>query len=384
MSDSYNIQNLVNAHQFCKYFVRKSILGAGGDGTVYAYENKKSGQLVAVKMPNAFASSRSSRHLSNEIHNFKALGHHPHIVSMLAYQFQGHPPMIFLEKCALGDLNNYRYLLLRRQLDQSSPTSRVPENTVWKLFKDMTLALNYMHNNKSHANGYTHNDLKPGNILVKYPTDWNSNDGIPSEPVFQLTDFSRMKPYPGVTANVRNVGFIGTPEYAPPPSEQTTTQPSGDVWSLGATLQSMALGVLPIQSRESFIAERKKQGKKHPRLGDEGEWEKSLWRDLLPTVFRPLSASRTELEEKYDFQDSLKILVLERNGAYRPYSRSLDGWYSALWNKTQEERITADVLFRYQVPAVEAEMDIARDIEAARLCLDRARKLRRDVRMRQS
>lgn len=395
VSTPWSMRDLRNFKQFDKLFVRKFKLGSGGDGTVDAYEHKSSGQLIAVKRPRTISGQpRKCKTLTREIINFYTLGSHPHIVPMLGFSgsFQPHAPAIFLPLCELGDLVGYKHRLLRSQLKQGHATCRIPENTVWKLFHDMGLVLDHMHNLKSRGNGYMHSDFKPGNILVKYPAGWKMDDGIPLEPVFQLTDFSRMKPYPPAAAAAAAAAgpaphqatmFVGTPEYAPPLPEQTVSRPSGDMWSLGATLQTLALGIAPTQSRESFIAARQKHGQPCPRLDDKAEWEKSLWRRRIPTTFRPLSASRSELEATHDFKASLRILQNLPEARHTPYSRSLDAWYTALWHPNEAQRLTAETLQRYLAPRVEqAELGIARETEEARVCFNKARRLRREVAMR--
>ncbi|EOA90943.1 uncharacterized protein SETTUDRAFT_101294 [Exserohilum turcica Et28A] len=391
MSDSYSARDLSDYHRFRRLFCRKTELGAGGDGTVYEYEHRRTKKLIAVKVPNNdhVTAAKTSVCLAGEVSNLRILGKHPHIVTMLGCcdDFKPRGPAVMLELCELGDLHSFMDKLSAQQLRRGSKTCRVPENTIWKFLRDMGLAIDVLHNhNIAHGSGYLHRDLKPGNILVKYPDGWATEDGVPVEPTFQLSDFSRMKPYPPQTKEDEDEDavFCGTPEYAPPLHEQREAKPSGDLWSLGATLQTLALDAYPIQSHESFIAERNKAHRDHPQLADKLEWTQLEWRTSLPTVYRPLSASCAELQETHDFRDSIRN---PRRGVYedrRPYSDALNAWYSALWNKSESERITAAMLVRYQVPGAEAEMAIARDMEAAELCLDEARRIRENVAMRRS
>lgn len=100
--------------------------------------------------------------------------------------------------------------------------------------------------------------------------------------------------------------------------------PSADIWGLGATLQFMALGILPIQSRKAFVMSRKAQGKKHPELKDRQEWMLDYWRARIPTVFRPIDVPMATLRKEYDVQTAIP--------SYQIYSARLGYWYRQLWN----------------------------------------------------
>jgi serine/threonine protein kinase len=127
---------------------------------------------------------------------------------------------------------------------------RPSEATVWKLLRDVSLALDYMHN--KFPKRYVHNDIKPANILVTFPQCWKLLDGAPAKPVFQLTDFARMVAFP-TPRNTDPNSSIGTWEYSPNGRENTTMRPSRDIWALGCTLQRFALGIEAVESHEDFI-----------------------------------------------------------------------------------------------------------------------------------
>jgi serine/threonine protein kinase len=168
---------------------------------------------------------------------------------------------------------------------------------MYKLFRDMVLALNYLHNEL--GTRYVHSDFKPDNILaIMDPEDFDHHR-IPEEPIFKLADFSRMTPWP-TPAGEQPKAFVGTPEYAPPLTDQIApVHTSADIWGLGATLQFMALGRCPTESRAAFIQRRKAEGKSFPATNE--EWREGYWRDRIPVIFRPLNVPAKVLQEEYDF-----------------------------------------------------------------------------------
>ncbi|KAH6618508.1 kinase-like domain-containing protein [Boeremia exigua] len=196
---------------------------------------------------------------------------------------------------------------------------------MWKLFRDMVLALNYLHSEL--GTRYVHNDFKPTNILAVVPSDQTGFQAIPEEPVFKLSDFARLTPWP-TPKGIHDEPFGGTPEFAPPRSEQASPiHPSADIWGLGATLQYMALGIVPIQSQEVFIRSRKAKGETHPRLGNHAEWMSRYWRIRIPTIFRPISVPSEVLQKHYDLPYELPD--------YQQYSALLGFWYAQLWKPVQ-------------------------------------------------
>lgn len=115
----------------------------------------------------------------------------------------------------------------------------------------MTLALDHLHNGLDKR--YIHNDFKPQNVLAFKLIRFAGKDGLPKEPRFKVSDFAHLTPFPTPISRCPK-GFDGTYEYTQPKQEQPAPiLPLTQSQSLGATLQYMALGVEPIQSREAFI-----------------------------------------------------------------------------------------------------------------------------------
>jgi serine/threonine protein kinase len=333
---------------FQDHWDRIKLLGRGGDGIVHSYQKKTTGQLVAVKEPVWDNGDRLDEGLLDEIHNLKTVGQHPNIISMLGFRFHFIPrgPAIVFQYCELGDLNQYRKRWIDQEKDAGLP-ARVSEDTLWKLLHDMALALDHLHNKLEKR--WVHTDVKPGNILVLTPSGYKG-EGIPSQPFFKLADFSRLTSYP--CPDTLAAQAYGTWEFRPLMDElaRELVHPAGDMWSLGATLQYLALGFQPIESRKAYIDKLVSEGifRPHPLLPSrEEDWGYDDVRSYRPVVFRPLNVPMHELTANYDVPFAIKD--------YQPFSAELNEWNGMLMMLNRRQRITASVLAAEVVPLVLAK-----------------------------
>jgi serine/threonine protein kinase len=336
---------------FSKHFVKVAELGKGGDGIVHSYRHPPTGTMVAVKYPHDEISARC---ILAEIKHFKLIGKHEHIVKILAFSSCFGPsarPAVFMELCDLGDLITYYREWCKEKKDQGL-LARIPEVTIWKLLRDMSLALDHLHNNL----GMVHGDIKTDNILVLTPKGYAA-PGLPEEPIFKLADVARLTPYP-TPPKQKDSPWRGTYEYAPPFAEQSgPVKPSADMWSLGAVIQEIVLDIYPVQSEKAFREDRRRQGLELP--GPEEELHKlSYWRSLIPVIHRPINAPMEGYTTKYDVPDGVMA------ADYQPYSSLLNAVYSTLLEKDPLRRATSAFLVK-TVPIIEEQLKGQRIVNRA-------------------
>ncbi|KZM20897.1 ATP binding [Ascochyta rabiei] len=341
-------QHLQDSEAFECFFALDSTLGSGSDGQVLGYEHLSTRQIIAVKIPHAdrYWTSDAIKKEAKVLVDLAKYGRHRNIAHILAYQpdfGDTFCPAIFSECADFGNLIDYRGAW-REQEGMCGRPYGIAEATVWKLFRDMILALDHLHNKC----GFIHRDVKSDNILVTAPLGYNDDDSVPTVPVFKLCDFSRAILYPSKDGEIRP--WAGTLDYAPPPTERhekEPARPAGDMWSLGATLQEFALGICPLQSRNAMVAKLNRREQPHPNLhGDEELWAQSVWRDKFCATYRPLDLPASELMQRWDIPKPI-------SASFRPFSATLNGWYAKLWEMNRQLRVTSQSLVKDLVPLID-------------------------------
>ena len=148
----------------------------------------------------------------------RLVGRHDHVLElpMVCDDWDPHGSAMIIPWCKLGSLTAYRKSWCNQQWYEVQP-ARVSEITMYKLFRDMVLALNYLYHELGTC--YVHSDCKPDNILAVMGPEDSDHYRIPEEPIFKLADFSRMTPWPTPPGEPPKA-FFGTPEFAPPLIEQ--------------------------------------------------------------------------------------------------------------------------------------------------------------------
>lgn len=336
---------LITLHQPITFPLNRTYnwpLGAGTDGQVDCYTHRPTGLVLAVKTPHA----RRAHAIWDEIDALKVLLSHgtpANITNMLAFcpnLGDSAVPAIVTACAEFGDLDAYRAAWVAQE-GAAGRRPVVREESVWKLFRDMALALDFVHTTCR----FVHRDVKSGNVVVARAAG-DESGLLPSLPVFRLADFSRAVAQFPADGTVHY--FAGTFMYAPHIAERRDKQPAraaGDVWSLGATLQEFALGVHPAMSRSAVVAYMERAGRPHPALeGDEEKWKMREWRELFSAPYRPLNVSASMLTKDFDLESR------PVSQDYQPFSDELDTWYRKLFSRTRKWRVTAAVLARNLVP----------------------------------
>ncbi|KAF2655491.1 kinase-like protein, partial [Lophiostoma macrostomum CBS 122681] len=313
-------------------------IGEGSDGAIEKFKHRRiKGKFIVVKMP-VEGKDSYRKAIQDEIRVMKNL-QHPNIVHLLGYDEHWIPygPALFYEFCQYGDIFTYHTRLVETY-------GSVPEETLWKFFADVSKALNYLHNELNIA--LIHGDMKPENVLIVKSSD--CFEVLPRTPLFKIADLARAVPY---SPEYRQwTKFNGTPEYAPPPAERRLgVTPAFDTWGLGATLQQLALGVMPILRWETFVKHCPELQRMEPAKLAEQDPQQQHWRDIIPCVYRPLNVTTEQLKQNWDWSPRRKATQ---------YSNALNRWYSMCMEADPDQRITAAELVKRLVPVAERQISV--------------------------
>lgn len=275
------------------------ISGNMNDG-VFLVKRKKDGLVcVQKRIPTR------DKHLLNEIRILRLL-EHPNICQYIDASISNDdpPPLrasLYVEYCDSGSLE----MLLQKYRERSTrPRARayIPEGFIWKVFLELCSALQYLHHGIEADNTsppkdppewrrVLHRDIKPANVFLK--------SGLYSKyPTVVLGDFGCAIKY-GMKGWNDTTTLAGTSAWQPPEIPEHTTR--GDVWALGAVVQSLCrLDQGPVSS---------------PPLGVEHE----IWW-ISPEARRPRRAgAHYSVQLNCVMQSALTILKEQRPFAYQLY-----------------------------------------------------------------
>ena len=226
--------------------VKEAHLGAGTYGDVYRTIDRNNGDhVVALKAMKNNTDGDIRRATIRELFNTQNLLH-PNIISVAPLVYNdGSRHSVYINpdkrsiELSLEMMNGDIYSLKPEQL--------TPE-LLRKLVHDVTKGLYHMH-----SMGYTHNDLKPDNILYKL------QDG---EYTFKIGDFG-LSQYLGIPFPEAVNTFLSTPTVKAPNSKDNSYFIQGnrynynsDMFSLGATMFWICMKVHGIRWSDFRISER--------------------------------------------------------------------------------------------------------------------------------
>ncbi|KAF3823150.1 hypothetical protein GH733_010586 [Mirounga leonina] len=205
------------------------LLGQGATASVYKARNKKSGELVAVKV---FNTASYLRPLEVQVREFEVLRklNHQNIVKLFAVEETGggRQKVLVMEYCSSGSLLS---------------VLESPENAFGLPEEEFLVVLRCVGMNHLRENGIVHRDIKPGNIMRLV--------GEEGQSIYKLTDFGAARE---LDDDEKFVSLYGTEEYLHPDMyeravlrkpQQKTFGVSVDLWSIGVTLYHAATGSLP-------------------------------------------------------------------------------------------------------------------------------------------
>jgi len=203
-----------------RYVVMRE-LGQGGMATVYLAKHSGLGTLHALKVLTVNSPSVQDR-LIQEGRIQGALSH-PHVVSVTDLVDVGGSPGLVMEFISGPSLDR---LLIRGRL----PLEQVD-----------VIARHVIHGvAAAHTLGLVHRDLKPGNVMIQV---------VGQRVHAKVTDFGLAKVISGPTTKgvTRSGMAMGTPGYMAPEQVKDAAKVDhrADLWSLGAMLYEMVVGVRP-------------------------------------------------------------------------------------------------------------------------------------------
>ncbi|NXS46321.1 IKKE kinase, partial [Balaeniceps rex] len=209
----------------------EDLLGQGATACVYKARNKKSGELVAVKVFNNASYLRPQEVQMREFEMLRKLNH-KNIVKLFAVEETGSSKqkVLVMEYCSSGSLLNV--------LEDPANAFGLAESEFLIVLQCVVAGMNHLR-----ENGVVHRDIKPGNIMRLMGEDGQS--------IYKLTDFGAARE---LDDDEKFVSVYGTEEYLHPDMyeravlrkpQQKAYGVTVDLWSIGVTFYHAATGGLP-------------------------------------------------------------------------------------------------------------------------------------------
>jgi hypothetical protein len=198
-------------------------IAVGGMGTVYKARRRATGEVVAIKVI-AAGPARNPILLQRFEREFQAarLLEHPNVVKAIEYCSTGPHPFLVMEYVDGESVG--------QRLERSGA---ILEDESVRLIAQVCDGLQ-----RAHKQGLVHRDVKPDNILI-------TRDGVA-----KLTDLGLVKDVEADLNLTKTGRGLGTPHFMAPEQFRNAkgVDVRGDIYSLGATLYAMVVGVIPFEN----------------------------------------------------------------------------------------------------------------------------------------
>lgn len=232
-TDGGHIRRIQSVHDH--YVVKSDVVGCGSSSTIHIGTSMLTGERVIVK----FVRSGCRRQLLNELRAHEAIGHHAHIVKMLA-----------IATCSTTSLSScmdvgsavFEYIHGSQDLLQYLMTkahNKVSCSTACHILRQATSALGHIH-----ESGICHRDIKLENILI-----------VPRTKSVHVIDFGLSCPSHRGDARI----IAGTPAYLPPEAHMAELLQNPldcrpyDIWALGVLAFCLLFGRMPFPHGHTSI-----------------------------------------------------------------------------------------------------------------------------------
>ncbi|XP_073904577.1 inhibitor of nuclear factor kappa-B kinase subunit epsilon isoform X5 [Castor canadensis] len=206
------------------------LLGQGATASVYKARNKKSGELVAVKVFNTASYLRPLEVQEREFEVLRKLNHQNIVKLFAVEETGGRQKVLVMEYCSSGSLLSV--------LESPENAFGLPEDEFLVVLRCVVAGMNHLR-----ENGIVHRDIKPGNIMRLV--------GEEGQSIYKLTDFGAARE---LDDDEKFISVYGTEEYLHPDMyeravlrkpQQKAFGVAVDLWSIGVTLYHAATGSLP-------------------------------------------------------------------------------------------------------------------------------------------
>lgn len=231
-------------------YKRTEVIGRGKFGVVYKGYNRKTNQVVAIKVLNLDTDQEEVKDVQQEIQFLSRLKQAPNITHYHGSYLSDTKLWIIMDHCAGGSVRS----LLK--------PGRIEEKYIGVIVRELLVALQYVH-----RAGVIHRDLKAANVLI-------TRDGN-----VQLCDFGVAAQ---LTANaLKRTTMAGTPYWMAPEviMEGAKYDLKVDIWSLGITIYEIATGNPPYSDKDAMRAMQLITKSKPPRL--EGRNHSPLLKEII-------------------------------------------------------------------------------------------------------